>query len=189
MYEWQLLEHCGTHMDAPFHFSANGATMEAVDPGTLVAPLAVLDVREKAAKDPDYLVSPDDIMAWEKAHGRLPDGACVAMNAGWDKLVASDKFVGKDSSGIFHFPGFSSEAAGMLLNERNVVGIAVDTLSLDHGPSKKFKTHYLWLPSGRWGLENLANLSAVPPSGATIVVGAAKIKGATGGACRIFALV
>ena len=75
------------------------------------------------------------------------------------------------------------------MKERAVVGLAVDTLSLDHGPSKDFKVHYAWLPSGRWGLENVANLETVPAAGATLVVGLAKVKAATGGPARLLALV
>jgi kynurenine formamidase len=75
------------------------------------------------------------------------------------------------------------------MKERNISGLAVDTLSLDNGPSKDFKVHYSWLPSGRWGLENVANLDKVPPAGATLVVGVAKVKDATGGPARLIALV
>jgi kynurenine formamidase len=89
---------------------------------------------------------------------------------------------------VFHFPGVSPEAAEWLMKERKVVGLAVDTLSLDHGPSKDFKVHRAWLPSGRWGLENVANLDKVPASGATLVVGVAKVKGATGAPARLIAL-
>jgi len=88
-----------------------------------------------------------------------------------------------------HFPGVDPEAAAWLIRERKVAGIAVDTLSLDHGASKDFKTHVLWLGAGRWGLENVANLDGVPPAGATLVVGLAKVKGATGAPTRLFALV
>jgi kynurenine formamidase len=90
---------------------------------------------------------------------------------------------------MLHFPGFHPDAADMLMKERQVVGMAVDTLSLDYGASKDFKTHYAWLPSGRWGLENVAGLDRVPPLGATLVVGAPKIKGATGGPTRVLALL
>jgi len=79
--------------------------------------------------------------------------------------------------------------AEWLIKERRVVGLAVDTLSLDHGPSKDFRTHTIWLPSGRWGIENIANLDKVPASGATLVAGLPKVKDATGGPARIFALV
>src|SRR5260370_37222418 len=112
------------------------------------------------------------------------------MHSGWAQHVADvARFTGKDANGTLHFPGFSAEAIEWLMKQRKVVGIAVDTLSLDHGPSKDFKTHRLWLPSGRWGLENVANLDKVPASGATLVVGASKVKGATGGLARLIALV
>lgn len=91
-------------------------------------------------------------------------------------------------TGWMHFPGFHAEAAALLI-ERGAVGLAVDTLSLDHGPSSDFPTHRTWLPTGRWGLEAVANLAMLPPVGATIVVGAPKIEGATGGPARVLALV
>ena len=190
LYWWRIIEHAGTHLDAPIHFSEAGITAEKIPAATLVAPLAVIDVAAKAAANPDYLVSRDDLAAWERRHGRLPDNACVAMHSGWAKHVGdAAKFLGKDAAGVLHFPGFGAEAAEWLIKQRKVVGLAVDTLSLDHGPSKDFKTHLLWLPSGRWGLENVANLDQVPPAGATLVVGLAKVKDATGGPARLIALV
>lgn len=190
LYWWRIIEHAGTHLDAPIHFSESAASAEKIPAETLVVPLAVVDVRAKAAQNPDYLVARGDLAVWEKAHGRLPDNCCVAMHSGWAQHVGNaTKFTGKDGAGVFHFPGFGPEAADWLMRERRVTGLAVDTLSLDHGPSKDFKVHYAWLPSGRWGLENVANLDRVPPSGATLVVGLAKVKDATGGPVRLLALV
>jgi kynurenine formamidase len=190
LYWWHIIEHAGTHLDAPIHFSAAGISAESIPASTLVAPLAVVDVAGKAARNPDYLVTRDDLAAWEKEHGRFPQNCCVAMHSGWAAHVHDPaKFTGKDVAGVLHFPGFGVEAADWLMQERAVVGLAVDTLSLDHGPSKDFKVHYAWLPSGRWGLENVANLEAVPAAGATLVVGLAKVKGATGGPARLLALV
>ncbi len=84
-----------------------------------------------------------DLETYEAKHGRIPDNACVAMHSGWGRYATDDaKFTGKDSGGAFHFPGISPDAAQWLLTQRNVAGLAVDTLSLDHGPSKDFKTHY-----------------------------------------------
>jgi kynurenine formamidase len=190
LYWWRLIEHAGTHLDAPIHFSENGATADRLDVANLVVPLAVIDVADKAARDSDYLLSPKDLADWEAKNGRLPDGCCVAMHSGWAQHVANAaKYAGKDAGGTFHFPGVAAEAAEWLMRERRVAGLAVDTLSLDHGPSKDFKTHYLWLPSGRWGLENVANLDRIPPAGARLVVGLAKVKDATGGPARLIALV
>jgi kynurenine formamidase len=190
LYWWRIIEHAGTHLDAPIHFSEAGASADTIDVATLVVPLAVIDVAAKAARNPDLLVSREDLAGWETRNGRLPDNCCVAMHSGWAQR-ASDaaRYAGKDAAGVFHFPGFSPEAAEWLMKERRVVGLAVDTLSLDHGPSKDFKTHYLWLPSGRWGLENVANLDRVPANGATLVVGIPKVKDATGGPTRLLALV
>src|SRR5262249_39150752 len=158
LYWWRIIEHAGTHMDAPIHFSEAGATVEKIAADSLVVPLAVVNVAAKAAQNADYLLSRDDLAAWEKRHGRLPVRCCVAMNSGWAQHVANAaKFTGKDAGGTFHFPGVAPEAVDWMIKERNVAGLAVDTLSLDHGPSKDFKVHYKWLPSGRWGLENVAN--------------------------------
>ena len=186
--EWTVLEHSGTHIDAPIHFSEQGLGPDAIAVEQLVVPLAVINVVDKAAANPDYQLTPEDVRGWERRFGSLPRGSCVAMYAGWDRHLGSDKFVGKDDKGVFHFPGFHPETIEMLMKDRSVAGLAVDTLSLDHGPSKDFKTHYAWLPSGRWGLENVANLGRLPPRGATLVVGAPKVKGATGGPTRVLAL-
>jgi kynurenine formamidase len=187
---WRIIEHAGTHLDAPIHFSEGGSTADKIMAGDLVVPLAVIDVRKQAAQSPDYVVTRQDIAAWEKKNKKLPNGCCVAMLSGWGQYVTdAAKFTGKDASGAFHFPGFSPEVAEFLLKERKVAGIAVDTLSLDHGASKDFKVHTTWLPSGRWGLENVANLDKVPAAGATLVVGIAKVKDATGGPARLIALI
>ena len=190
LYWWRIVEHAGTHLDAPIHFSESGQTASEIPAASLVVPLAVVNVTAQAAKDPDYQMTRADLQSYEKRHGRIPDNACVAMNSGWGRYAFDPaKFAGKDASGSFHFPGIAPEAAQWLMKERRIAGLAVDTLSLDHGPSKDFKTHYAWLPSGRWGLENVASLDLVPAAGATLVVGAPKVKDATGGLTRLFALV
>jgi kynurenine formamidase len=190
LYWWRILEHAGTHLDAPLHFSQSGSGAEKLSADSLVVPLAVIDVASKAAENPDYLLTREDLAAWENKHGRLPDNCCVAMNSGWAAHVGNAaKFSGKDASGVLHFPGFDPDAAVWLVQERKVLGLAVDTLSLDHGPSKDFKVHTAWLPSGRWGLESVANLEKLPASGATLVVGLAKVKDATGGPARLIALL
>jgi kynurenine formamidase len=190
LYWWRIVEHAGTHLDAPIHFSEKGMTADQIAVSSLIVPLAVVDVTQQAATNADYQMTRADLESYEKKHGRIPDNACVAMNSGWARYAGdAAKFTGKDTAGTFHFPGISPDAAEWLLTQRKVAGIAVDTLSLDHGPSKDFKTHYTWLPTGRWGLENVAGLDQVPATGATLVVGASKVKDATGGIARLFALV
>lgn len=181
-------EHTGTHIDAPLHFSADGNSVDQIPVSDLVVPLCVIDIREKAAADADAQVTPDDLSAWIAAHGDIPDRACVAMLSGWADKVATDGFRNADESGAMHFPGFHVEAAQMLIEGGAAGSIAVDTLSLDHGLSPDFATHYAWLPSGRYGIECIAGLDSLPATGATLIVGAPKHRGGSGGPARIFAM-
>ena len=188
MARWHLIEHSGTHIDAPLHFANGGLAVDQIPLERLILPLVVVDLRARAEADPDATLTPDDLLAFEAEHGAIPAGACVAMLSGWDRHVRSAQFRNDDDLGVMHFPGFHAEAAALLI-ERDAAGIAVDTLSLDPGASSDFATHALWLPSGRWGLEALANLALLPPTGAVLVVGCPRIAGATGAPCRAFALL
>lgn len=188
--EWRLSEHTGTHIDAPLHFSADGKSVAELPVEDLIAPLVVVDIRAKAAENPDAQLTPDDIKAWTAANGELPEGAVVALLSGWGAHVATDKFRNLGADGkTLHFPGFHIETAQLLLENPTVKAIAVDTLSLDHGPSPDFAVHNTWLPAGRYGIEGVANLDKLPAKGATIVVGAPKVRGGSGGPARVFALV
>ena len=187
VFEFTVNEHTGTHIDAPLHFSEDGDSVDAISLGNLVVPLCVIDISARAADDPDTRVTPDDISAWMSDNGDIPDAACVAMNSGWSTKVATDGFRNFDGEAQ-HYPGFHVEAAEMLMEQTGAMSIAVDTLSLDHGISGDFATHYAWLPTGRFGIECVANLDKLPPAGATIVVGAPKFAGGTGGPARVFAM-
>jgi kynurenine formamidase len=123
---------------------------------------------------------------WVAKNGPIPEKACVAMNAGWDADVTSPKFRNADDKKVLHFPGFHPETAKMLLETTTASGLAVDTLSL--GPSPNFATHTAWLPSGRGDLRGQL-ISAVFRRRERCSWCAPKIRGATGGPCRVFAFV
>lgn len=188
LFQYTVNEHTGTHIDAPLHFSADGASVDEIPVSSLIAPLCVIDIAARAAEDADTTVTPDDLKAWISANGDIPDGACVAMYSGWASKVDTDGFRNFDGEAQ-HFPGFHLEATQMLLENTKAASMAVDTLSLDHGISADFATHYAWLPTGRFGIECLANLDKVPAAGATLVIGAPKHRGGTGGPARIFAMI
>lgn len=181
--KWLLVEHTGTHIDAPFHFSDRD-TAELIPAENLHGPLAVVDIRSKAENNPSAQLTLDDLKGWESKNGPIPRGGIVAMNSGWDAYVKTDKF-----RNAMRFPGFHVEAVEFLLEERDVKGICVDTLSLDFGQDIRFAVHYKWLPTNRWGMECVANLGQLPAKGAHVVVGGPKIAGATGGPSRVIALI
>jgi kynurenine formamidase len=189
-YQLTLDEHTGTHMDAPLHFDVDGIGADAIPVEQLIAPLAVVDISARAASDIDAQGMVDDVLVWEETHGPLPPGAFVALNSGWDAKVNDPAaYLNVDAEGLPHFPGWHPEAAAFLVEERDIVGVGVDTVSLDFGASTDFGTHVTVLTSGRYGVENLASLGNVPAVGATIVVGGPKHLGASGGPTRALALV
>ena len=183
-------EHTGTHMDGPAHFVQGGLTADRLPAGKFIAPLAVISIESRAAKDADAVVTIDDVLAWEKQHGRLPAGAFVAMYSGWGSRIANaESFLNKDAKGTMHAPGFGEDVAKFLAKERDIVGAGVDTLSLDIAAAPKFVAHLAFLGAGKYGVELMANLNTVPASGATIVIGGPKHEGASGGPVRVYALV
>jgi kynurenine formamidase len=185
---WTFGEHSGTHMDAPGHFVAGGRLSPDITPQELIVPLVVVDITAKAAVNPDAVVTIDDLRGFERGHGRIPDGALVAMNSGWWKKIADPlAFKGGTSFPHYHFPGFSLDAALWLANERDVTAIGVDTMSLDPGNSMTFPVHVNFLRTDRYGLENLTNLDAVPPRGAVAYVGLIPWEEGSGGPCRVIA--
>jgi kynurenine formamidase len=186
---WKLTiwEHSGTHIDAPLHFSADGLSVDALPPEKLICPLCVIDISAKAAEDANAMVEPADIEAFVSANGAIPAGSCVAFNSGWAAKIAAPEYR-TTPEGAFAFPGFSKAATDMLAG-MDVACIGVDTLSLDPGNSADFAVHNSWLPGGRFGIENLANLDLLPATGATIFIGAPKHKGGTGGPARVMAVV
>ena len=184
---WTFDEHTGTHMDAPGHFTAGGRLTPQLKPDELILPIVVIDISQRAARDPDAVVTPDDLRRFERRHGRIPRGALVAMDSGWADKLGTDAFKGTDGSGTYHFPGFGEDAIDVLIERRRAAAIGVDTLSLDHGPSTTFAVHTKWLAEDNYGIENLANLDRIPPSGATAVVGVVPWEEGSGGPARVLA--
>ena len=150
-------EHTGTHVDAPSHFVAGAISADRLAADRLIAPLVVISIAARAAKDPDTVVSVDDVLRWEKQHRRVPAGALVAMRSGWDERVSSpDRFFNRDAKGSMHAPGFSEQAARFLVTERDITAVGVDTLSLDAAAAQKFVAHVVILGAGKYGVELMA---------------------------------
>jgi kynurenine formamidase len=185
-------EHLGTHIDSPIHFAKDQATTDTVPLKQLVGPAVVIDISAACKKNADYQLSPADIAAWEKAHGRIAAGAIVLVRTEWAAFWPDRaRYMGSSTPGDvqnLHFPGIHPQAARQLV-ERKIDGVGIDTASLDHGPSKDFRTHRILNEAGIYGLENVANLHRVPPSGATILALPMKIKNGTGGPVRIVAIL
>ena len=186
-------EHGGTHLDAPVHFAKAGLSTDELPLENLIAPAVVIDVSAQAAADRDYRLSVDDVTDFESAHGRVPAGAIVLVRTGWSRHWPDVRaYLGDDTAGDasrLSFPGFGADAARLLVDERRVTVLGIDTASIDYGQSSDFPVHRIAAAKDVAGLENLTNLDQLPATGATLVALPMKIEGGSGGPARVVALV
>jgi kynurenine formamidase len=186
-----LPEHGGTHLDAPIHFARGGVSAEKVPLERLIGAVAVIDVSEQAAADRDYRVTPADVLAFEEQHGRIAPGTLVLVRTDWSRnWPDAAAYLGDatDASKL-HFPAYGAEAAELLVRERQVALLGIDTASIDYGPAADFPVHRIVAAADVPGLENLTGLDALPPRGATLIALPMKIEGGSGGPTRVVALV
>jgi kynurenine formamidase len=191
---WDVLEvgeHVGTHFDAPIHWitGRDGEDVASVPAARLVGPAMVIDKSAEAAEDPNYLLTADDIRAFEAEHGDLPDGAWVLLRTGWDtRAHDQDEFLNGGAT-----PGPDAECARLLAHERPIAGFGVETVGTDAGAAHSFDppfpVHNFLLGAGKYGITQLANLAELPPVGAVIVVAPLKLVNGTGSPSRVLALV
>jgi kynurenine formamidase len=186
-------EHGGTHLDAPIHFAAGGKTADRIPLSQLIAPAVVIDVTARAATDPDYRLSAADVREWESRHGAIEPGTIVLLRTGWGQRWPDRKrYFGDDTPGAtenLHFPSYGEDAARLLVTERRVAAIGVDTASIDYGQSRDFIVHRVANGADVPGLENVANLERMPPRGAWVIALPMKIAGGSGGPVRIVGAV
>ncbi len=184
-----MLEHYGTHMDAPAHFPPGKTTLDKIAVEKFFGPAVVIDVRSEAERDPDYQLTVKRVEEWETKHGKIAAGSIVVLRTGWAlRWPDVARYRNQDANGKMHFPGYSVEAAKLLL-ERKISGLGCDTLSIDPGNSPDFPVHHLVLGAGVYQLENLADLKDLPESGTMLIAAPIKLEGGSGGAVRVFALV
>jgi kynurenine formamidase len=190
---WHLDEHSGTHVDAPVHFAAGGTPMDRIPAAHLVAAAAVIDVRQASARLHERSVTAGDVLAWEAAHGPLPDRCAVLALTGWASAMIDDSGRARPRyERDPRWPGFTAEAVTLLRDHRpQVVAIGVDSPSLDSadGEDAGSPVHHGWLGGDRYGIEHLRGLEELPPAGATITVGALRLKGGSGAPARVLAIL
>ena len=188
-------EHTGTHLDAPVHWvtAKDGEDVSQIRPQRLVAPAAVIDVSDRVAADPDFLLEVDDVRQWEAVHGPLPEGGWLLLRTGWDARSGNQEaFLNADEAGP-HTPGMSVECARWLADEAPVIGVGVETVGTDAGTAHSFDPafpcHSFLLGAGKYGLTQLQNLARLPATGALLIAGPLPILTGSGSPARVLALV
>lgn len=189
LHKFEMGENTGTHVDAPAHFIQGNRSIDRIPLSELIVPAVVIDIQNKVENNPDYQLSAADVIRWEARHGKIPAGSLVILNTGWHKRFDNPQaYINMDSNNVMHFPGFGADSAKLLVR-RDVVGIGIDTLSLDYGGSSDFATHGIMLEKNKYQIENMANLDALPPKGARVIIGVLPVKDGSQAQARIFAIL
>lgn len=193
-------EHSGTHINAPRHHYETGWAVNDIPNARLWrVPGVVVDVSKRISqsRNKNYEVTVRDLEAWEREHGVIPDRALVFIHTGWGKMVNnSGAYTGVDPLNNLNFPGVGKGAAEWLVkhgsdhgHDTGVVGVGIDTLSLDKGVSVRFPAQVKLFQSNIYGVENVANLDKLPESGFYVTVMPMKIGGGSGAPARVIAEV
>jgi kynurenine formamidase len=185
-------EHTGTHWGAPGHFTEGAALADDLDPGDLFLPAVKIDARARCARDPDYALTVDDLKAWERRHGRIPHESMVIMWTGWESRWGTDAFFNYDADKVMHQPGFSLEAAQWLVDTGRLGyngGLGTDTFGPDLGIDESYGVSTLLYHEHRISLEALANLGALPATGAYTLCGGHINKDGSGSTALIYGII
>ncbi|MGI8917481.1 MAG: cyclase family protein [Pyrinomonadaceae bacterium] len=194
-YRYSAAEHGGTHLDAPVHFAKGRHSADEIPLEQLLGAAIVIDVTKQCASNPDYRVTTDDFLNWEKAHGKIATGTIVLLRTGFGKHYPDrKKYLGTAERGPaavaqLHFPGLHPDTARWLVSNRSIKAIGLDTASIDFGQSTKFESHQILFDKNIPAFENVANLDKLPPRGFSVIALPMKIKGGSGGPLRIIALL
>jgi kynurenine formamidase len=188
-------EHGGTHIDAPIHFAEGKRTVDEIPVGQLIGPAVVVDVSAAALADRHHEVGVAELLDWELAHGRIPDGAIVLLHTGYGRFWPDrEAYTGSDTPGAagvaeLSFPGLHPSAARFLVEKRDIAAIGLDTPSIDTGRSTLYESHVTLFEANIPAFENVARLDLLPPTGALVIALPMKIRGGSGGPLRIVALI
>ncbi len=188
-------EHTGTHFDAPVHWITGkdlpDNRLDTIPPSRFVAPANVIDCTAECAADPDFLLTPARIEAWEAEHGLIEPGSWVLLRSGWSQRRDAAAFLNAGADGP-HTPGPDPDCVQFLV-QRDVIGFGTETVGTDAGQAfgfdPPFPCHAGMHGAGKFGLASLANLERLPAKGAILITAPLKIVGGTGSPCRVLALV
>lgn len=189
-------EHTGTHFDAPAHWITGrdypNNTVDTLPASQFIASAQVVDCSREVSENPDWVLTPEHLMAWEKDHGRIEPRTWLLFRTDWSKRSMPDEFVNLREDGA-HTPGPSQAAVEWLIHERQVLGFGVETINTDAGQSYRwplpYPCHTLMHGANRFGLQCLTNLDRLPPRGAVILAAPLKLLQGSGSPLRVLALV
>ncbi|HOX85008.1 MAG TPA: cyclase family protein [bacterium] len=190
LHRLEIGEHSGTHLGAPIHMASDGASVEQIAPDRLFCQAFCLDCRPFCQDNSDFLLSAEQIIAWEAQNSKIDHGALVLILTGWSAFWhLPERYLGHLSAGQGAFPGIGVGAAEYLVQERRVSGLGIDSAGIDGGKDQAFSVNRYLAEHDVFHLENLAALHRLPACGAWIFIGALPLCQGSGSPCRVLALL
>lgn len=191
-HEYHHVGQWGTHLDPPSHFVPGLRRQDEIPVEEMILSLAVLDITDQVTADPDYTISVADLNDWERRNGQIPAGSFVALRSGWaSRWPSQDQMMNADSSGVFHYPGWSRQVLEVLFEQRGIIACGHETTDTDPGRAVSGGDASLEryvLGTDHYQIELLANLHLVPETGALIIASWPKALHGSGFPARAFAI-
>src|SRR4051794_10113984 len=176
----------GTQLDPPAHWAPEYPGIDELPATFAVRPLVVISIVKQVKRKPGYALTVADVKAWEKRHGRVPEGAVVMVRSDWSKKWTDDPVKAKALAADPVFPGVSLAALEFLHLKRHILFHGHEPLDTDTTPTLEGES---WLMHhGYTQAEGVDNLDAVPPTGCLIEIGYPKFRGGLGGYARYIAI-
>jgi kynurenine formamidase len=172
----------GTRIESPALYSPRLWNAAQIPAERLVAPLVVMDVRNKVALNPNYQIGIEDIAEWERTHGAIPPNSVIAAETNWQNpriLLKNERI---------QSPGFSMDAVKFLVQAREVVALGSDARGIATGEQKSAVDNFT-LAHSVYHVENLTNLDSVPPTGSIVMIAPGKSANASVAPVRVLAIV
>jgi kynurenine formamidase len=171
----------GTQLDPPAHWNPDYPAIDELPPTFAVRPLVVISIVDQVSRDPGYHLAVGDVLAWERRHGRVPEGSVVFVRSDWSKEWPNAGLATRT-----RFPGVSLAALQFLHLQRQILMHGHEPLDTDTTPNLEGEA---WLlRNGYTQAEGVANLDQVPEAGALVAIGYPKLGGGTGGYARYIAI-
>jgi kynurenine formamidase len=176
----------GTQLDPPAHWAPEYAGIDELPATYAVRPLVVISIVPQLRQDPKYALQVSDVLAFEKAHGRIPPGSVVMVRSDWSKKWTDDAAKAKKLAADPVFPGVSLAALKLLHLQRHILFHGHEPLDTDTTPTLEGE-HWL-MHHGYTQAEGVANLEGVPATGCLVAIGYPKFRGGLGGYARYVAI-
>jgi len=153
-----LMEHHGTHIDAPFHYQNNKSsletktpdlrTMEELTANDLMGPIVFIDISGRVQSEldknggkpgskavTDFSNSSNNVVTAADIAGvsdQIKDGVWLVVNAGWSRFYKGSSLQKSPYINGWNFPGFSAAACDELIKIENRKGVRINGLAMDN---------------------------------------------------------